>query len=1152
MGTGLHEMFAPGAGITDQGLSWAVAARTHRDLGGSTTDSPNASSSSSSMSMTSMSSMSSMSSSMSSSDAAGLVGSASSASSSLNAVDMAVAPPSVAGHASIPGIAEVTLPARIGRFTVLEPLGSGGMGLVCAAHDSELDRKVAIKLLRPQMAIPGKLALAQARLLREAQAMARLAHPNVVTIHEVGTFGDQVFIAMEFLFGLTLKRWLRRARRPWQEVLAVFLQAGRGLAAAHAAGLIHRDFKPDNVMVTEDTRTGKLDRVRVFDFGVVQETREAALRQSSQILRTPSPDSRRAPTPPPESRIARSSSEELTSDPLRKIRGHSLPPLGEVTPMDSQDWAPSSLDASQPGDGIYATGLTAAGALVGTPLYMAPEQYDGTADARSDQFSFCAALYEALYRRRPFGGDTAARLQQAKLLGAIRRTPKQHEVPAWLHRIVVRGLASNPARRFPTMDALLAELARDHGRRRSLALVGLSVGLCLVGLGAALAWSLARSPGDLCMSAAASLAPAWNLDRHEQIQAAFRGSGRPYAQTTWTTIEPTLDAYVQRWVEQRVGLCRAASDPHQGHALAGRHLCLAQRREEFTALVGLLERADGEVVDNAVQAVAQLQPVVGCEDPGAHFARAPQPSAELQTEVQAVEQRLAELRALEQTGKYHTGVELAGGVVRDARAVGHAPLVAEALYWQGLLHSRVGASRPAELALKEAALLAEESRHDPIVARAATELVRVIGVEQERHAEGMVWSEFAGAALRRVGDEPGEVTHRGYLGHLHEVRGELHAARTTYTEALERARKSFPEQHPAMATALDDIAGTQLQQGDYAAAQASYEKVLQIRLATQGPGHPRVAEALGHLGRVAAEQGQQERARELFDQALRICETLRACNPGARAEALVNLGRSEAALGRGDEAQRLHEQALALYEGLHGRDHSKVAALLIALGELTQQQGHHDAAATYYHRALAIQRRLQPEDHPAMVAIHVDLGTLAFARDRLDEARAALERALAIHHKHGGPENFELAEILDHLGLVARAQARVVDAVSLHTHARQIYTRTLEESHPHVARVTIHLAEDQLAHDSPRVAEDLARTSLQAQEQAGVAPGTLAATRFVLAKSLVADPTGTDADTRRAQARALAETALAAELLVPGHVAEVEAISAWLRAQGRR
>ena len=1081
-------------------------------------------------------------------------GSLRSASTSNTSRSAAVGPQGAASHAALgPGLAGVTLPTRIGRFTVLEPLGSGGMGLVCAAYDSELDRKVAIKLLRPQNGTAGKIALAQARLLREAQAMARLAHPNVVTIHEVGTHGDQVFIAMEFLFGMTLKRWLRRVRRPWQEVLAVFLQAGRGLAVAHAAGLIHRDFKPDNVMVTEDPRTGKLDRVRVFDFGVVQETREAAVRQSSHNLtmRTPNPDGRRVPTPEPEGRVERSSSEDLSSEPLRRLRSHSLPLQGDLTPQDSQDSAAPSLDGSLPGDEIYATGLTAAGALVGTPLYMAPEQYDGTADARSDQFSFCAAFYEALYRRRPFGGDTAARLQQAKLVGAIRRPPKQHDVPSWLHLIVLRGLASNPARRFASMDALLSELARDHRRRPPLALVGLGVALCLIGLGAALAWSFARAPGDPCLSAAATLAPVWNPARREQIKAAFRGSGRPYAVSTWNTVERRVDGYVQAWVEQRVASCRAASDPHQSHALAVRQLCIEQRREELTALLDLLERADGEVVDHAVQAVAQLQPVVGCDDPGAHFARAPRPTAELEAEVSALEQRLADLRALEQTGKYHGGVELAAAVVRDARAVGHAPLIAEALYWQGLLHSRVGAPKPAELALKEAALLAEESRHDPIVARAATELVRVVGVEQERHAEGMVWSDLAGAALRRAGDARGEVTRRGYLGHLHEVRGEPRAAQAAYTDALERARSSFPEEHPAVATALDDLAGTHLQQGDFAAAQASYEKVLQIRQTTQGPGHPRVAEALGHLGRVAARQGYHERARGLFEQALGIFDALRTCSPGDRADALVNLGRSEEALGRSEEAERLHKEALALYEGLHGRDHSKIAAQLVALGGLAQHQGRHDEAAAHYHRALAIQRRLQSDDHPAMAAIHVKLGALALGRGRLDEARAALERALAIHHKHSGPEDFELAEILDTLGSVARAQARITDAIDLHVHARQIYLRTLGEPHPAVVRVTAHLAEDQLEHGDAHAAESLARASLLAQEQAGGSSDGLAATRFLLARSLIAAPRGADTKTRRAQAKALAEAALTAARLAPAQAALADAVSVWLRAQAR-
>ncbi|MBK7825421.1 serine/threonine-protein kinase [Nannocystis sp.] len=1042
------------------------------------------------------------------------------------------------------------LPTRIGRFAVLEQLGSGGMGLVCAAYDAELNRKVAIKLLSPRLAVSGRSDLAHARLLREAQAMARLAHPNVVTVHEVGTHGELVYIAMEFIVGVTLKHWLRR-RRPWREVLAVFLQAGRGLAAAHAAGLIHRDFKPDNVMVSED-RSGAVERVRVFDFGVVQETREAAMRQSSSShsLRTPNPDGRRHPTPEPER-------NDTPSEPLRRALGRSLPPQTDLTtPPEPPDSLLSHDSHSLPGDELYVTGLTAAGALVGTPLYMAPEQYDQAADERSDQFSFCCALYEALYRRRPYGGDTPAKLQQAKLQGALRRPPRQHDIPTWLHAAVIRGLATNPTRRFPSMDALLGELSRERRRRAPLAIAALIAGVGLLGLTAGLAWTFTRDPADACHNAAASLDPLWNPTVRDQIHAAFRASQRPHAETAWTTVDARIADYAVAWSEQRVDLCRAARDPQTGHQLAFRSLCLEQRREELGALIGLLTRADGEVVDNAVQAATQLQPVRACDDPSSQIGQPPPPASELQAGARALEHRIAELRALEQTGKYAIGRDLAEAVLRDARALAHPPLIAEALYWQGLLHSRVGAARTAEAALIEAMQLAEESRHDLFVARAATELVRVVGVEQERHAEGMVYSTIAAGALRRQNDTQGEITRRGYLGHLHELRGDLRAALAEYTLALEQARNSYPaEDHPQVATALDDLAGMQQKQGDYAAAQTNYTRVLQIREATQGPGHPRVAEALGHLGRVALDQGQHERARGLFERALGLCDDLRACSPADRAEALVNLGRVEQTMRHNPEAQARHEQALALYESIYGREHGKIAALLVALGGLASQQERHDEAAAYYQRALAIQSKLHAEDHPAMAAIHARLGTLARLRGRPDEARLALEKALTIHERSTTFENSDLAEILDELGLVARVQGRLVDALALHARARAIYRRNLPEGHPAVVAATLHLAEDQLEQGESGAAEALIAASLRAQEQAAASPDTLAPTRFLLARTLIAPrprspdepPSPQQLTARRQQARALAESALASERLTPGHRPQVDEISAWLQ-----
>src|SRR5262249_51460478 len=129
--------------------------------------------------------------------------------------------------------------ALISKYVIVDYLGAGGMGVVYSAYDAVLDRKIALKLLRVDRA-RDKTQDARARLLREAQAMARLSHPNVITVHEVGTRADQIFIAMEFVDGGTLRTWLEERARPLREVMEIFLQAGRGLQAAHAVGLVHR------------------------------------------------------------------------------------------------------------------------------------------------------------------------------------------------------------------------------------------------------------------------------------------------------------------------------------------------------------------------------------------------------------------------------------------------------------------------------------------------------------------------------------------------------------------------------------------------------------------------------------------------------------------------------------------------------------------------------------------------------------------------------------------------------------------------------------------------------------------------------------------------------------------------------------------------
>ncbi len=298
----------------------------------------------------------------------------------------------------------LTADERIGRFTVLRELGRGAMGIVFLAYDEELDRKVALKLVHIDDTADSSLGRNQ--LLREAQALARLTHPNVVAVFEAGVHRGGVFLAMEYVEGVDLQRWQTAARRPWREIVAVFLQAGAGLQAAHKVGLIHRDFKPSNVLVGADGRT------RVADFGLAA--------QREQILGAAS----------------------------------------DAGPLDS---ALVAVHRSQ----RLSTTIAAAGALVGTPAYMAPEQFRReAATALSDQFAFCVALYESLYGVRPFVGETLDSLAQRVMLGQVSAAAPDPTVPAWLHALVLRGLSLRASERFPDMGALLVELARDPEAER--------------------------------------------------------------------------------------------------------------------------------------------------------------------------------------------------------------------------------------------------------------------------------------------------------------------------------------------------------------------------------------------------------------------------------------------------------------------------------------------------------------------------------------------------------------------------------------------------------------------------------------------------------------------------------------------------------------
>ncbi len=301
---------------------------------------------------------------------------------------------------------------KLGRYTLVERLGAGAMGVVYRAEDKELGRDVALKQLhQPDKALTG-------RLIREARSMAQVNHPNVVAVYDVGVFDDITYIAMELVTGESLRTW--QSSRTIIEVLEAYIAAGRGLAAAHNAGLIHRDFKPDNVLV------GKDHRVRVTDFGL------AASR---------------------------------TDEDVAESRG-------------------------RPARSIDDLNLTTSGSVLGTPAYMAPEQFlGGNVDARTDQFNFCVSLFEALYKQRPFDGKSFDELSEAVCAGTVRPAPARSPISGPLRAILLRGLSVKPGDRFPTMDHLLAELGRDRAKpwRRTSKVAFACAGVLALGLAADLA-----------------------------------------------------------------------------------------------------------------------------------------------------------------------------------------------------------------------------------------------------------------------------------------------------------------------------------------------------------------------------------------------------------------------------------------------------------------------------------------------------------------------------------------------------------------------------------------------------------------------------------------------------------------------------------------
>jgi tetratricopeptide (TPR) repeat protein/predicted Ser/Thr protein kinase len=884
------------------------------------------------------------------------------------------------GNQTDPGSAQLDDLARgaeVGRYVVLAKLGAGAMGVVFAAYDPELDRKVALKLLRGQLDSSSAQSHGRTRLLREAQALARLSHPNVLAVYDVGTLEGRVWLAMEFIEGQTLTEWLRLQPR-WRAVVEVMLAAGRGLEAAHAAGLLHRDFKPDNVMVSHD------DRVRVVDFG-----------------------------------LARS---EGPSNPKAEADTRANP---EIAALSLQ--------------------VTQAGALMGTPRYMAPEQFQsGAVGAAADQFAFAVTLWEGLYGERPFRGNTVIELAADVLSGRKPQPPRGARVPSWLRRVCERGLATKPEHRYPSLGALLAELERGQSRARArLGVAGVAAVVSL-GLGVALVSRFqAAERVRACEDAGAAIGESWNDDARARVRAGLLRAEVSYAQTVPDTVVPWLDRQAQAWAEARTTVCMHESVEHSWDAdtLDRATWCLEERRLEFDALVDAFEHADATIVQRAVAAASGLGPISACTDPKT-LARAKAPPApESRQAIAEARAGLAAATALKLGGKYPEALARVREVGALDSVSSWPPLHAASLRLQGELLSRTGDYARAEIALAEAFTLAVGIDDWATAAQAASELIHVVGVGQTRAAEAQLWGKYAEIAIGRAGDPLGtrEAQRLSTLGLLEHTQANFAAAKLCGERAVALYEAALGPNHPDLATSLGLLANTLYALGEYPRVREIQNRVLEIRRANLSPAHPDIAASINTLGAVSYATGDYDEAIKLYKQAIDIRQAALGLNHPEVGASMTNLCLAYRSKGMYEEAKQAGERALAIQEAAVGPEHPMVAACLNNLSAVLSLMGDAEESNRLAARALAIYEKAYGPDHPLVATILKNIGS---GHEKLGEFDIALEmftRSLAIRDKALGPNHPEVGSALVSLAHLHAGQGREREALPLLERAIGIY-----------------------------------------------------------------------------------------------------------------
>lgn len=898
--------------------------------------------------------------------------------------------------------AQEALP-HVGRYKLSRKLGEGGMGAVYLGHDAQLDREVAIKLLPAHRQTHD----ARERMLREAQGLARLSHPNVVQLYEVGEHERGLFLAMEFVDGQTLREHLQARAKDlgWRACLELLVQAGRGLAAAHAASLVHRDVKPDNILVGND------GRVRVADFGLVHGRRNFV------------------------------DTEDSTN--------------AETSPGRSA----SLLERS----------LTVRDSIVGTPAYMAPEQHRGeSCDALVDQFAFCVVAWEALFGQRPFAGRDLTTLRDSVLDGKITIPSDSKGVPRSVRLVLGRGLAVEPNKRWANMNALLHALGRAAGVRRRRMLAALA--LAFVGAAATAAFvydqdvcSIGESMlvGTWGDDEREQLRVAFaNTGLSSAAQSAEAvADGIDVWSTRW------LGAQTRACENARV------TGTETQTRLDERTACLARKRREGEVVIDLLLRADRETVARSPELLSLLPSPSPCLDDDLVDARFPLPEdPQVRTEIEQAYDQLAELRALARMGALADAHARADALVQRAQGIGHVPLQIElqALAGQRALWSEdLDNGVPT---LLDAAREAHRQGLDELAATLRTQAAQAtVGVWGQPGLEASMLAEaeaavgrIAGADDRRVlelsivrgrvlddagrfeealpiyrdvlarADQLGAIDltkrARHHIGQTLGRLGRFDEAQVELTTAGKVAQEQWGPMSPSVAHVEQNLGLLAYSSGRPEDAAAHFDAARAIYVEVHGPGSPIVAEFDISMAALALATGDFERAEALYEQASAVGSSL-----AVKSRADIHEGLGAICFDRRDYHGAIvaYRQALGLRERVLAPGHPDIATAHANIAEAQVELGEIEAAEASFTNVIEVLEQALGPRHPDLAFPYKGRGQARLARGTFELARADLEWALALQPAEPterADTEFSLARALAELGESSGARASAESA----------------------------------------------------------------------------------------------------------------------------